>query len=701
MYDILSQDVMYLHGVGPKRVKIFNKDLEIFSLRDLLYYFPYRYIDRSRIYQICELEEEVPYVQIRGQIKFLNEIGVGRKKRLEAIFDDGSGVIKLVWFGGINYVKKKLQLHSDYLVFGKPTVFNHEINVTQPEMTLLSKTPNIDSLTKLRPVYRLTESMKNSGITSSVIEQMEKDVFSKLHNTHIPETLSESFCKKYNLMSLENALHEIHFPSDMHMVELAERRLKFEELFYVQLDILNYADQRSKKYRGFVFSKIGDKFMTFYNNHLPFELTNAQKRVMKEIRRDLGSGLQMNRLLQGDVGSGKTIVALMTMLIALDNGYQACIMAPTEILAEQHFATVKRMLGNMNVRVELLTGVIQGKRRNKVLEGVTSGEVDILIGTHALLGDIVNFKNFGLAIIDEQHRFGVEQRAKLWKKNDSPPHILVMTATPIPRTLAMTVYGDLAVSVIDELPPGRKSVKTLHYYDDSEEKLVNLVRSEIEKGRQAYYVYPLIEESEKSDLLDLENGYKHICTLFPELKVAKLHGRMKEAEKNAVMDSFKRGEFHILVSTTVIEVGVDVPNASIMIVMNANRFGLAQLHQLRGRVGRGAQQSYCILQTGHKLSEVSVKRLETMVESTDGFYIAEEDLKLRGPGVLEGTQQSGVIFELKIANVIKDNGLLVEARGAAMEILKNDPDRNLPSNDVIWKQLLQKHKLTVDLSNIS
>ena len=701
MYDILSQDIMYLHGVGPRRAKIFNNDVEIYSLRDLLYYFPHKYIDRSRIYRICELEENMATVQIKGQIKLLTEIGIGRKKRLEATFDDGTGVVRLVWFGGINFIKRQLRLNSDYLVFGRPSVFNHEFSVIQPEMTSLSKTPQMDSLVKLRPVYSLTESMRSAGISSGVIEQMVADIFAKLINVRIPETLPDYFRARYDLMGLEDALREIHMPSDMEKVRQAERRLKFEELFFIQLDILSYAEQRSRRYRGFVFSKIGTNFMTFYNEHLPFELTNAQKRVIKEIRHDLGSGLQMNRLLQGDVGSGKTMVALMTMLIALDNGYQACIMAPTEILAEQHYSTVRKMLGDMPVRVELLTGVVQGKRRAAILDATASGEVDILIGTHALLGDIVNFKNFGLAVIDEQHRFGVEQRAKLWQKNDSPPHILVMTATPIPRTLAMTVYGDLAVSVIDELPPGRKSVETLHYYEENEERLVSLVRTEIDKGRQAYFVFPLIEESEKSDLKDLENGYEHICALFKDMNVAKLHGRMKEAEKNAVMDAFKQGEYQILVSTTVIEVGVDVPNASVMVIMNANRFGLAQLHQLRGRVGRGAEQSYCVLVTGYKLSETSSKRLEIMVDSTDGFYIAEEDLKLRGPGLLEGTQQSGVIFNLKIANVIKDNDLLVLARNAAQELLSQDPTRTVPANMIIWKQLLQKHKSTIDLSNIS
>ena len=700
-YDILSQDIVYLKGVGPRRAKVLKESAGVFSLRDLLYFFPHKYVDRSKIYNINELEEGMPNIQIIGKVKSVYEAGIGRRKRLEAIADDGTGSVKLVWFGGVNYIKKHLQTNVDYLIFGKPSTFNHDVNIVQPEMTLLDTKEKIRGVTRLHPVYSVTESMRDAGITSNVVEQMTEALFERLQKTNIPETLPEYFLNKYNLAGLADALYTIHFPDSMENVRKAERRLKFEELFFIQLEILCYAEQRTRKYRGLVFRKVGENFMHFFNENLPFELTNAQKRVMKEIRNDLGSGLQMNRLLQGDVGSGKTMVALMSMLIAMDNGYQSCLMAPTEILAEQHYNTITKMLNGMNMRVEMLTGNVQGKKREQILKDLLSGEINILIGTHAVLGDLVSFKNLGLAVIDEQHRFGVEQRAKLWQKNDSPPHILVMTATPIPRTLAMTVYGDLDVSVIDELPPGRKAIKTLHCYDEAESNWVSLVQKEIDAGRQIYIVYPLIEESEKSDLLDLDNGYKHICKIFPKLKVGKLHGRMKETEKNEVMDAFKQGTLHILVSTTVIEVGVDVPNASVMVIKNANRFGLSQLHQLRGRVGRGAEQSYCILMTGYKLPETSRKRLEIMVDSSDGFYIAEEDLKLRGPGVLDGTQQSGVIFNLKIANVIKDNGLLVEARMAAQELLKQDPSMSLPSNKIIWNQMLANKKSKVDLSNIS
>ncbi|MBP3774259.1 MAG: ATP-dependent DNA helicase RecG [Bacteroidaceae bacterium] len=701
MYDVLSQDVKYLKGVGPKRSVLLKNEAGISSLHDLLYYLPYKYIDRSHIYKISEVQDGMANIQIIAQIKTIYENGRGRKRRLEALVDDGTGVLRLVWFNGINYIHKRLEINKPYLIFGKPTEFNHEVNIAQPEMTLLTSSVEIDTMARLRPVYSLTESMRNAGITSSVIEQLVANVFEKLDTFKIPETLPEYFRKKYSLMDIEKALHIIHFPENTEVLPEAERRLKFEELFYVQLEILNYANQRTRKYEGFVFSRIGDHFIKFYHESLPFDLTNAQKRVIREIRKDLGSGRQMNRLLQGDVGSGKTIVALMTMLIAIDNGYQACIMAPTEILSEQHYYNVSRMLSMLNVRVELLTGAVIGKRRKQILEDVANGEIDILVGTHALLGDIVNFKNLGMAIIDEQHRFGVEQRAKLWKKNTNPPHILVMTATPIPRTLAMTVYGDLSVSVIDELPPGRKAVQTLHFYEENKEKLIQLVRSEIASGRQVYFVYPLIEESEKADMKDLENGYEQICQLFADMNVGKLHGRMKDDEKNTVMELFKDHQLDILVSTTVIEVGVDVPNASVMVIVNANRFGLAQLHQLRGRVGRGAEQSFCILLTGYKLSEVARRRLEIMVDSTDGFFIAEEDLKLRGPGVLEGTQQSGVIFELKLANVIKDNDLLVEARTAAQELLLSDPEKQNSINDIIWQQLAEKKKNKVNLSNIS
>lgn len=701
MYDILSQDVMYLKGVGPHRAKVLNKELGISSLKDLLYYFPHKYIDRSRIYRINELQEGMATVQVVARIKLFNEEGRGRKRRLEALCDDGTGVVKLVWFGGVTYIRRHLQLDRPYLIFGKPSVFNHEINIVQPEMTSVTQTADLQSYAKLRPVYSITEPMRSVGLTSNVMEQIIGAALSRLGNGQIAETLPPYLITRHHLMGLDEALHVIHSPENMQRLPEAQRRLKFEELFYVQLDIVHYAAQRSRRYKGFVFSRIGDKFLGFYHHNLPFELTGAQKRVIREIRHDLGSGIQMNRLLQGDVGSGKTIVATMTMLIALDNGYQACLLAPTEILAEQHYATVSRLLHDLGIRVELLTGAIQGKRRQHIIEGIADGGVHIIIGTHAILYDAVVFRNLGLAVIDEQHRFGVEQRAKLWLKNDNPPHVLVMTATPIPRTLAMTVYGDLSVSVIDELPPGRKAIETRHVYENSTEQLVNLVRHELEEGRQAYFVYPLIKESEKSDLKDLEAGFKRVGELFPEMRVGKMHGKMKDEEKNAIMDRFKRGELQILVSTTVIEVGVDVPNASVMVIENANRFGLAQLHQLRGRVGRGAKQSYCLLVTGYKLSDTSRKRLEIMTDSTDGFEIAEEDLKLRGPGDLEGTQQSGIVFDLKLANVIRDSDLLEEAREAATQVVKSDPDKNLPQNQVLWAQLAQRRKTNVNWSEIS
>ena len=701
MYDILSQDITYLHGVGPRRGKVLNNDLGIYSLRDLLYYIPYRYVDRSKIYHINELEDGMATIQLIGRIKTIVEEGRGRKKRLEALFDDGTGIIRLVWFNGIVYVKKKLVLNKDFLIFGKPTVFNHEYNVIQPEITELTEKDQLCAVTKLHPVYSITESMRRNGVTSNLLEQMVCGILEKFSTFHIPETLPEYFLKKYNLIGIENALRIIHSPENLELLPQSERRLKFEELFYLQLNILNYAHQKSIKYRGFVFSKVGTFFLRFYHDVLPFELTNAQKKVIKEIRRDVGSGVQMNRLLQGDVGSGKTIVAVMAMLIALDNGFQSCIMAPTEILAEQHYRTVRRLLKSLNVRVELLTGAVLGKRRKDVLEGVGDGEVKILIGTHAIIGDIVNFKNLGLAVVDEQHRFGVEQRAKLWSKNIDPPHILVMTATPIPRTLAMTVYGDLKVSVIDELPPGRKSIKTLHYYNGAIDKLLKLVRNEVQKGHQAYFVYPLIEESEKTDMKNLEEGFGKICEFFPEMKVGKLHGKMKEQEKAEIMERFKNKELDLLVSTTVIEVGVDVPNASVMVIMNAERFGLSQLHQLRGRVGRGAEQSFCVMMTDYKLSEISRKRLEIMVDTTNGFTIAEEDLKLRGPGDMEGTQQSGIIFDLKIANFSKDGDLMEEARNAAVNIIENDPKKDMKQNNVIWEQLALKRKNNKNWSDIS
>ena len=701
MYDFISQDVMYLQGVGPGRAKLLNNELGVFSLGDLLYHIPYKYVDRSKVFKISELEEDMPNIQLVGQIKTVVENGRGRKKRLEALFDDGTGLVRLVWFNGVSYTKKKLQVGKSYLIFGKPNIFNHEFNIVQPEMSEITSSFKIDLLAKLRPVYSVTETMKSHGLTSNVMELLMKNVFEKFPYSNIMETLPDYFLPKYNLIALGKALYDIHFPKMLADVEIAERRLKFEELFYIQLGILNYAKQQSLRFKGFVFQHVGNYFMKFYREILPFELTAAQKKVIKEIRKDMGSGVQMNRLLQGDVGSGKTIVAVMTMLLAIDNGYQSCIMAPTEILAEQHYNNVCRLLEQMNVRVELLTGAVIGKRRQKILEGVADGSVLILVGTHAVIGEQVAFRNLGFAVVDEQHRFGVEQRAKLWTKNINPPHILVMTATPIPRTLAMTVYGDLSVSVIDELPSGRKPVKTLHSYYETIDHTIGLVRQEIEKGHQAYFVYPLIEESEKSDMKNLDEGFERICAAFPDLKAAKLHGRMKDKEKNDVMACFKKGEYQLLVSTTVIEVGVDVSNASVMVIMNADRFGLSQLHQLRGRVGRDADQSFCVLMTDYKLSETSRKRLEIMVDTTDGFTIAEEDLKLRGPGDLEGTQQSGVLFDLKVANVIRDQDLMEEARGVASELLQSDPQKNMKQNQIVWEQLALKRKTNKNWSAIS
>lgn len=701
MYDVLSQKVMYLHGVGPRRAQLLNDELGIITVRDLLFNFPQKYLDRSTIYTVNSLSESMQYVQLRGRIVSVGQVGTGSAHRLEADFTDGTGTVRLVWFRGIKYVERSLRLHADYLLIGKPNLFNGSFSIVHPDLDLIDDNTEIQRITGLRPIYRTTEKMKRSGITSKIMEGWVMSAFKQLGNNRIPETLPEYILKQQGLMGLDQAIRLIHRPNDLRVIPTVERRLKFEELFYSQLDILSYAKARTMKYRGFVFSRIGNYFMRFYNEQLPFQLTTAQKRVVKEIRRDLGSGRQMNRLLQGDVGSGKTIVSIMTMLIGLDNGYQACIMAPTEILAEQHFKTIGRMLSPLGIRAELLTGIVKGKRRESVLEGIADGSVQILVGTHALLEDNVTFRNLGVAVIDEQHRFGVEQRSKLWHKNEFPPHILVMTATPIPRTLAMTVYGDLDVSVIDELPPGRKPIKTVHFYDRALDRRTGLVRAEVAKGHQVYFVYPLIKESEKLDLKNLEQGFEQVTKLFPDLSVGMLHGQMKPADKNAVMKRFQSGELNLLVSTTVIEVGVDVPNASVMIIENAERFGLAQLHQLRGRVGRGAEQSYCVLVTGYKLSETTRRRIEIMCETTDGFRIAEEDMKLRGPGDLEGTQQSGLIFNFKIANIVRDNALLEEARRVAAAIVESDPKQEAQENALLWSQLRTFRKTSANWAVIS
>jgi len=735
---LLSQDIKYLKGVGEARAKLLGAELDIHTVGDLLGYFPYKHIDRSRFYRICEVNGEMPYVQLLGQILSIEALGAGRKRRLVAHFSDGSGVCDLVWFQGWKYIQKTLEPRKTIVVFGKPQVFNGRWNITHPEIE--APTQNIDGQfvanlpqavqqqlfasgddaelaaagverqqvaqaqgavgSPLRPAYNTTERMKHGGMTSGTIQKLMATLLGMLTQP-LPETLPPYVLERHHLISRDAALRNIHFPASAEMLEKARLRLKFEELFFVQLNILRYAQARAKKYNGHIFSKVGEAFNTFYRDHLPFELTNAQKRVIKEMRRDMGSGRQMNRLLQGDVGCGKTLVALMLALIAIDNGFQVCLMAPTEILAEQHLETLRGFLKSMPVRVELLTGTVKGKRRQEVLSGLLSGAVNILVGTHAVIEDNVQFARLGLAIIDEQHRFGVAQRAKMWQKNEVPPHVLVMTATPIPRTLAMTLYGDLDVSVIDELPPGRKPIMTIHQFDAHRAELNAKIRQQIALGRQVYMVYPLIKESEKIDLKNLEDGYEQVRMDFPECQVSKVHGQMKPADKDAEMQRFANGETQILVATTVIEVGVNVPNASVMVIENAERFGLSQLHQLRGRVGRGADQSFCILVTKYNLSEDSRKRIQVMVDSTDGFEIAEQDLKLRGPGDLEGTQQSGMAFDLRIANLAKDGILLQMARDMAQEVLDQDPDQQNPANQPMWQRLRELRKTNINWGAIS
>ena len=698
MFALTTRDIKYLQGVGPQRATLLNKELDIHSLHDLLYYFPYKYVDRSRLYYIHEIDGNMPYIQLKGQILSFETVGEGRQRRLVAHFSDGTGVVDLVWFQGIKYLMGKYKVHEEYIVFGKPTVFNGRINIAHPDIDP-AKDLTLSAM-GLQPYYNTTEKMKRAGLNSHALEKLMNNAFALLQGP-LSETLSPNVVEENHLMSLDEAIHNIHFPQNPEKLRRAQYRLKFEELFYVQLNILRYTKDRQRKYRGLVFERVGEVFNTFYSQNLPFQLTGAQKRVIKEIRKDMGSGRQMNRLLQGDVGSGKTLVALMSMLIALDNGFQACMMAPTEILAAQHYETIKQFLFGMNVRVELLMGSVKGKKRDEILKGLLTGEVQILIGTHAVLEDTVNFASLGMVVIDEQHRFGVAQRAKLWAKNTRPPHVLVMTATPIPRTLAMTLYGDLDVSVIDELPPGRKPIQTIHQFDNRRASLYSGIRKQIIEGRQVYIVYPLIKESEKIDIKNLEEGYEHVCAEFPECQVSKVHGQMKPAEKDAEMQRFVNGETQIMVATTVIEVGVNVPNASVMVIENAERFGLSQLHQLRGRVGRGADQSYCILVTSYKLSEETRRRLEIMVQTNDGFEIAEADLKLRGPGDLEGTQQSGVAFDLKIADIARDGQLLQHVREIASGIIEKDPTGVLLENEILWRQLQSLRKTNVNWSAIS
>ena len=684
MLDITTRDIKFLPGVGEQRATLLSRELGIRSLYDLLYYFPYKYIDRSRVFKVSELGGQLQHVQLLGEIRSFEEMGEGASRRLVAHFTDGTAFVDLVWFRGIKFVKNRLKLNTRYVVFGKPSMFNGRVNIAHPDVDDASLL-KLDTM-GLQPYYNTTEKMKRSGLNSNAMLKLVQNLFMLLLEP-IPETLSADIIQKNGLMSLDDALRIVHFPRNPKELQLAQYRLKFEELFYIQLNILHYAKERQMRYVGHRFSKVGEMFNRFYSENLPFELTGAQKRVIKEIRADVGTDRQMNRLLQGDVGSGKTLVALMSMLLAKDNGYQACMLAPTEILAEQHFATLRRMLGVLPVRVELLTGSTKAKDRTPLFEALENGEIDILVGTHAVLEDNVLFRNLGLVVIDEQHRFGVVQRAKMWAKNTIPPHVLVMTATPIPRTLAMTLYGDLDVSVIDELPPGRKPITTSHIFRNRTDSLYSFIRSQINEGRQAYVVYPLISESEKLDLKNLEDGYKQLCNVFCDYRLSKLHGKMKPKEKDEEMRRFASGETQILVSTTVIEVGVDVPNASVMVIENAERFGLSQLHQLRGRVGRGASQSYCILVTDYKLSEDTRKRMEIMTSSNDGFEIAEADLKLRGPGDMEGTQQSGIAFDLKIANLARDEQLLKFVREVARGVVEADPQCDSALYRVVWERL--------------
>ncbi len=698
MSSILDQDIQFLPSVGPKTKEILSKELGIRSYGDLLEYYPYKYVDRSKIFHISELTSDMPFVQLKGKILSYEEVDIGkRNKMLVAHFSDGYGVVDLVWFRSAQYIIKNYKVGTEYIVFGKPSAYNGRFQFAHPDIDDASKL-QISEM-GMQPFYGLTENMKKRGYTSRSIERITRNLVSIL--PPLPETLPDFIINRLHLVSRDAALRMIHYPHSHQEMQKAQVRLKFEELFYVQLNILRYASDQRRKYRGYIFNRIGDIFNDFYAHHLPFELTGAQKRVMHEIRADMCSGRQMNRLLQGDVGSGKTLVALMTMLIALDNGYQACLMAPTEILAEQHLQTIRDFLQGMDIRVELLTGIVKGKKRKEILDGLATGDIQILIGTHAVIEDPVAFHRLGVAVIDEQHRFGVAQRAKLWAKSENPPHVLVMTATPIPRTLAMTIYGDLDVSVIDELPPGRKPIQTLHKFDNQLTSLYQSIRRQINLGRQVYIVFPLIKENEKIDLKNLEEGYETLKQAFPEFRLSKIHGRMKSAEKEAEMEQFVKGETQILVATTVIEVGVNVPNASVMVILDAQRFGLSQLHQLRGRVGRGCDQSYCILVTGYKLSEETRKRIDIMCDTNDGFRIAEADLKLRGPGDLEGTQQSGMAFDLKIANIARDGQLVQLARTEAQAIIDADPQCEHPQNSLLWNRLRELKKTHINWAAIS
>ena len=700
MQEYLQQDIQFLPGVGPKRAELLREELDIHRVEDLLSYYTYRYVDRSRFYKISEVTSDMPFIQIRGSIHGYAAIGKGRGRRLVADFRDDTGRLDLVWFKGAKWIPENYPVGKELVVFGRPTVYQRKLNVVHPELEDPEKKHAVSS--RLQAVYSTTEKLKDNYLTSKAISKLMANLIKGLP-MKFEETLPAWLLQKLNLVNLDTAMRQIHFPDTSQQYKKAELRLKFEELFYIQLHILQGKTDRNKRFRGNVFETVGEQFNTFYQEHLHFELTRAQKKVIKEIRRDMGSGRQMNRLLQGDVGSGKTLVALMSMLIAIDNGFQACIMAPTEILAQQHYKSISSFLDGMDVRVELLTGSVKKSHREPIHEGLLDGSLHILIGTHAVIEDVVQFKRLGLVVIDEQHRFGVAQRARLWKKADILPHVLVMTATPIPRTLAMTLYGDLDVSVIDELPPGRKPIITRHSYDSKRLGVFGFLKKQLAMGRQAYIVYPLIKESESMDYKDLEDGLESISRAFPppDYQVSVVHGKMKPEEKEASMAHFVAGRTHIMVATTVIEVGVDVPNASIMIIESAERFGLSQLHQLRGRVGRGADQAYCILMSGYKLSEEGKKRLETMVQTNDGFEIAEVDLKLRGPGDIEGTQQSGVPFNLKIAHLGRDSQILQLARDTAELIIDEDPDLKLEKNFIFARHIKKGNPRQIDWGKIS
>lgn len=700
MQDFLDSNITYLTGVGPRRAEILSKELNINTFWDLLYYFPYKYIDRTRFYRIAELDPDLPLVQVKGFIKGYFTEGQGKGKRLVADFQDETGTIKLIWFKGTKWITGNYTPGVEYIVFGKPGVFNGIVNIIHPEIEASEKAAQKIS-SSLQAQYSTTEKLKNQFVTSKTISKLVGTLLTQI-KFRIPDTLPGYIVSDYHLMELHEALHKIHFPSNPVEIEKSRYRLKFEELFYIELNLLRFKTNRTRKYKGFVFSNVGEFFNNFYYNNLPFSLTEAQKKVMREIRRDLGSGKQMNRLLQGDVGSGKTLVALMSMLIAIDNGFQACLMAPTEILANQHYETICKMVEGIGIKVSLLTGSSKRSRRKTIDESLTDNSLNILIGTHALIEENVRFANLGLVIIDEQHRFGVAQRARLWEKSINPPHVLVMTATPIPRTLAMTLYGDLDVSVIDELPPGRVPIKTMHFTDSERNKVFGFIRNQINEGRQVFVVYPLIQESEKMDYKNLEDGWDTISRVFPAPKycISIVHGKMTPGEKEASMRLFKEGYAHILVATTVIEVGVDIPNASVMVIESAERFGLSQLHQLRGRVGRGADQSYCLLMSSDKLSKEAAARIEVMIRTNDGFEIAETDLQLRGPGDIEGTMQSGIPFDLKIANLGKDGQIIEYVRNIAEGILARDPLLEDNINLILKSELKRIFSVNQSWSNI-